>query len=122
MVYDSIHTGLVYDARLQTPGWTAPGFDSSNWSAAPRVQGPNGTMTGQVMPRMTRGDTLRPVQLTPLSDGSYVFDVGRNFAGYCTLMMPRGCGASGRALQRCASRRSTLAAPDTCLLGVAQRT
>ena len=34
IVYNTIYSGEIYDARLEQPGWDQPGFDDSKWLPA----------------------------------------------------------------------------------------
>jgi len=79
--------GEVYDARLQRPGWTTPGYDDSQWVAAAVKQSPGGFMQSQLMPPIKVNRTLRPVKLTNPKPGVYVYDLGQFFGGWARLRM-----------------------------------
>ncbi len=81
--------GERYDARIEadpgSKGWAEPGFDQSKWAAvdtgaefSPAVQwGPE--------PPVTAFAEVKPRSITSPSAGTYVFDMGRNFAGVVRL-------------------------------------
>lgn len=89
---DSIYNGESYDARLETPGWDAPGFDDKGWKKAETVPGPKGALSAQMMPPIKVMDTLLPLKMTNPKPGVYVFDMGQNFSGWARLRVsgPRG--------------------------------
>jgi len=89
---DSVFDGEIYDARRETPGWDAPGFDDSAWSAAEKVEGSAGIRSSQMMPPIRVVDTVVPVRLTTPQPGVYVFDMGQNMSGWARL---RVRGAAG---------------------------
>jgi alpha-L-rhamnosidase len=54
--------GEIYDARLEMPGWDAPGFDDSAWERAAVTKGPTLVAQPNEPIRITR--TLQPVAVT----------------------------------------------------------
>ncbi|HEV2348269.1 MAG TPA: family 78 glycoside hydrolase catalytic domain [Terriglobia bacterium] len=93
---DSVYDGETYDARLETPGWDQPGFDDSAWAAADVVEGPQGTLSAQMMPPIRVVDTLVPVSIANPEPGVYVYDMGQNMSGWARLRVrgPRGAMVS----------------------------
>ena len=77
--------GESYDARAEVPGWDAPGFDAKRWARVstgttlePRVQAaPHQPV------KICR--EIAPVAITEPRKGSYVLDMGTNFAGVVRL-------------------------------------
>lgn len=90
----SIYAGEVYDARREQPGWNAPGYDDAGWDSAEIVASPGGQLDAHLMPPIRVTQTLRPVQMTQLEDGAYVFDFGQNLTGW-----PRLCVSGGEGTQ-----------------------
>jgi len=91
-----IYAGEIYDARLETQGWLAAGFDDSAWSAvrvgdAPAIEisSQNTIPTRVVM-------TLDPQTVTRAADGSYIFDMGQNMVGWATLRVKGDAGTRVR--------------------------
>lgn len=84
IIFDDLHFGEYYDARLEIPDWNLPDFDDSSWNPALKAQAPRGEA------RLCEADpikvirTIKPVSVTEL-DGSYIYDFGVNTAGLCTL-------------------------------------
>lgn len=87
--------GETYDARLEQPGWCAPGFDDSGWSAA-AVAAPQPAPRLVAQPnqpiRVTRD--LTPVALTEPAPGLYVYDLGQNMVGRCRLKLQAPAGTT----------------------------
>ncbi|MBO4887237.1 MAG: family 78 glycoside hydrolase catalytic domain [Firmicutes bacterium] len=44
LLFDDLRCGEFYDARLEIPGWSEPGFDDSSWSPAIPAETPRGEM------------------------------------------------------------------------------
>ena len=86
-----IYAGEDYDARLEQPGWAAPGFQTgARWSAAHIAPPAVGQLEGMVSPPIRRKEALAPKSIAAAGD-SYVVDFGQNFAGWVRLK------AKGRA-------------------------
>jgi alpha-L-rhamnosidase len=92
IVEDSVYNGETYDARLEAPGWDGPGFDDKGWKKAPRIAGPKGVLSAQMMTPIRIMDTLVPLQIMNPRPGVYVFDMGQNASGWARLRVsgPRG--------------------------------
>lgn len=91
-----IYHGERYDARRELKGWDTPGFApraSSNAWVPVRVMPPvDITLTRQNSPTIQVTDTLIPVSRTSPKQGTYVYDLGQNIAGWARLKVsgPRG--------------------------------
>jgi alpha-L-rhamnosidase len=106
ILFDGTRLGETYDARLELPGWNAPGYDDSSWFPARTVEAPRGRLVAQSLPptRVTR--TLRPVKLWQTRAGAAVFDLGQNIAGWACLRV------SGPAGTQITLRYGELLTPD----------
>ncbi|GAA2335518.1 family 78 glycoside hydrolase catalytic domain [Streptomyces cuspidosporus] len=89
--------GEDYDARRELPGWDRPGGDRTGWRAATVVAAPG---TPAAPARISARET-EPIRVTETLDatevanppqGSRVFDLGRNIAGWpeITVRAPEG--------------------------------
>ena len=89
---NNIYLGEVYDARRELPGWDTPGFDDSAWSSAKTAAEPVGPLCARMHPPVRVTAELEPVRRTEPKPGVFIFDMGRNFAGWVTLRVrgPRG--------------------------------
>ena len=90
LLSDDIYAGAVYDARLETPGWTLPGFSFStgSWGAAVRIAEPGGAMVPAVGQPVEVTNELPPCALWESTPGTFVFDFCQNFAGVIRLALP----------------------------------
>lgn len=94
ITFDGLRNGETFDARLDTPGWAAAGFDDSTWPAAVVVPGPGGVLTSQWGPACHVAETLPAVDRREV-DGAIVFDFGQNVTGHARVRIG---GAAGQTL------------------------
>jgi alpha-L-rhamnosidase len=92
IVYNTIYSGEIYDARLEQPGWDRPGFDDSQWTPALLAEAPKGILAAQMMPPIRADRELEPVKITEPTPGVYVFDFGQNMAGNARLRVSGPAG------------------------------
>lgn len=85
------YDGEIYDARMEMPGWTAPGYDDSGWLQAQRSDIPTGTLRAQMTPPMGIVERIAPSRITTMSDGRIIVDFGQNMAGWISFR-PEGNG------------------------------
>jgi alpha-L-rhamnosidase len=85
--------GETYDARLEAQDWDRIGFDDKNWQT-PQIYPDKPARQLQVYPgppvRITQ--TMAVKSITPKPAGSYIFDMGQNFAGIVRIKVQ---GAKG---------------------------
>ncbi|WNE94300.1 family 78 glycoside hydrolase catalytic domain [Streptomyces luomodiensis] len=89
--------GEDYDARREIPGWDRPGGDRAGWRAATAVAAP-GTPAApaRISARETEPirvtETLKGTEVANSPQGSRMFDLGRNIAGWpeLTVRAPQG--------------------------------
>lgn len=84
VLFDDYRFGEHYDARLELPGWNAPGFDDSGWQPALPAPMPRGEARLCEAEPIVVTDELKPVSILPEGDG-YRYDFGKNCAGVCRL-------------------------------------
>ena len=82
IVFNSVRSGEIYDARLEKPGWNLPGYTDTNWKPAKVVSPPPGRLESQQMPPIRATRVISPVRLTEPLPGVYVYDFGVNTAGW----------------------------------------
>lgn len=90
--YDEVFVGETYDARSEQPGWSEPGFDTSDWTPADVVEGPAGTLKAQRHEPIRVTETIEPVEITEPEPGVYVFDLGVQIAGWSQLTVEGDAG------------------------------
>ncbi|WP_221350922.1 alpha-L-rhamnosidase [Streptomyces beigongshangae] len=110
--------GETYDARRETPGWTAPGFDDRAWpdvvraadgAAPPRVE-------AQVDGPVRVVEELPVKEVTQPRPGVFVLDLGQNMVGSVRL---RVSGAAGTVVRL---RHAEVLEPDGTLYTANLRT
>jgi alpha-L-rhamnosidase len=105
IVYNTIYSGEIYDARREQSGWNDVGFDDSKWDSALLVEPPKGILVSQIMPPIRATKTFAPVKITGPRPGVFVFDFGQNMAGYAQLSVrgPAGTKISMKYGERLAA-------------------
>jgi alpha-L-rhamnosidase len=86
--------GETYDARKELPGWSAPGFDDSQWQSAQTKQMPVNLVAAPDAP-VRKVMELKPRAITEPKPGHFVFDLGQNMVGWARLKVK---GAAGTAI------------------------
>jgi len=89
---NDLYGGETYDARLERPGWAAPGYDDAKWHGAVIKDGPSGQLDSQLMPAIKVNKTIKPVKLTNPKPGIYVYDMGQLFGGWVRLRVKGPAG------------------------------
>ncbi|MHC5073636.1 MAG: family 78 glycoside hydrolase catalytic domain [Planctomycetota bacterium] len=92
LVKNNIYLGEVYDARKEKPGWERTGFDDSGWHNAKLATEPVGKLQAQPIPPIKATAVVKPIDIIQPADGTFIFDMGQNFAGWIRLKLdtPRG--------------------------------
>ncbi|HWB92094.1 MAG TPA: family 78 glycoside hydrolase catalytic domain, partial [Puia sp.] len=91
-VFNSIRQGESYDARKETQGWDSAGFDDAQWFRPVVVAGPGGQLKAQMIQPIRITDTLISRSIAEPKPGVYVFDMGRNIAGFAELRIQAPAG------------------------------
>lgn len=92
ITFSCIYGGETYDARLEQPGWDAPGFDDAKWQAAKVVEAPAGKLTAQMHQPIKVDRAIKPAKVTEPKPGVFVFDAGQNLAGFAELSLAGPAG------------------------------
>lgn len=89
---NNVYGGETYDARLEQPGWCAPGFDDSGWTPAVPAAAPGGRLVCRQMPPIRPTRRVQPVSIRHLHPGTpdqtWIVDMGQNFAGWAKINIP----------------------------------
>jgi alpha-L-rhamnosidase len=89
---NNVYLGEKQDARLAQDGWSSPGFDDSAWQPAVFAEAPGGQLTAQAQPPIRITGRLEPVAVTEPDPGSFVIDMGQNFAGWVRMRVQGTAG------------------------------
>jgi alpha-L-rhamnosidase len=76
-----IYDGETHDARLERPGWSAPGYDEAGWSPVGPLDRDLGTLVAPTGPPVRRIETLAPVAIRQSPSGRTLVDFGQNLVG-----------------------------------------
>ena len=88
-----IYMGETYDARLERPGWSAPGYDDREWTPV-RIATPDGAvLVAPAGPPVRAIEEIRPVTILTTPGGDTVFDMGQNMVGHVRLKVRGPAGA-----------------------------
>jgi alpha-L-rhamnosidase len=84
------YDGEEYDANKEFNGWDKAGFNDKQWMHAELVQAPAGKLIAQMSEPMKVMQTIKPVSIKKTTSGSYIIDMGQNFAGWLKLQNIKG--------------------------------
>ena len=91
ILFNDLHYGEYYDARLELQGWDLPGFDDSEWDFAEEASTPLGEQRLCSAEPIVAASELTPIDIKKYHDG-YIYDFGENNAGICRLKIQGKCG------------------------------
>ena len=94
ITFSCIYGGEDYDGRREQDGWDAPGFDDSGWKNALVMEGPGGRLAAESAPPVKIMREYEPVKVTEPKPGTYVYDLGQNFAGWPALSVSGPAGTT----------------------------
>ncbi|MFJ1646725.1 alpha-L-rhamnosidase [Streptomyces sp. NPDC088258] len=88
--------GEVYDARLETAGWTRAGYDATGWTAAEPVPPANIALVAAVDGPSRVETELAVEKITEPKPGVFVLDLGQNMVGTVRLKVTGAAGTTVR--------------------------
>ncbi|MDR0871774.1 MAG: family 78 glycoside hydrolase catalytic domain, partial [Planctomycetaceae bacterium] len=88
------YDGEIYDARKEKDLITSPSSSPSSWKSAELVDAPKGKLTAQMMPPMRVLEELKPISVTEIKPGVWIFDFGVNIVGSCRFKPLAGLSES----------------------------
>lgn len=91
VIRNNVYLGEHYDARREIKHWAAVN-PTGNWTSATVVTGPEGEMLAQVQPPIRVTKTLRPRSVKEVKPGTFLVDMGQNFAGMVRLKVQGPAG------------------------------
>jgi alpha-L-rhamnosidase len=93
IVFDGIHNGETYDARLELGNWSQAGYDDSGWQKALKVEGPGGKFSAQLMPPIRITGSVNPAKTWKLNDTVSMVDLGQNITGWARIKVRGPAGS-----------------------------
>ncbi len=94
ILMSEIYHGETYDARLETPGWSSPGFKDAGWSAVKVVDHRNDHLVAPAGPPVRRIGEITPVKILRTPAGDTVVDMGQNMVGWIRLKVEGPAGTT----------------------------
>jgi alpha-L-rhamnosidase len=92
---NDLYDGQDIDARLDDPGWSAPGFDDRTWTGVHDVDIDPARFVPYTGPRVHRQQEIAPVSVTRSPAGRTIVDFGQNLVGWVRV---RATGPAGTVL------------------------
>ena len=89
-----IYMGETYDARLEKPGWSAPGYDASGWRGVRALDRSKKILVAPEGPPVRRIEEIRPVKILRTPAGETVVDMGQNMVGWVRLRAKGPAGST----------------------------
>lgn len=97
IIMDLIYEGEFYDARLEQPGWSSPGFNDTDWDVVAKREPPYGYLKAHMSQTDRVMESLEPVSVDRLGDGHYKVDFGQEISGWLHLI--NVSGEAGRKIE-----------------------
>lgn len=93
IIHNGLHTGEIYDARLEINGWNQPDFDNKSWINAIEVRAPEGRLKSQISPPDRVTKIITPTKITLLDNNIYRYDLGQMISGWARIKVKGSRGA-----------------------------
>jgi alpha-L-rhamnosidase len=81
ITFASLYDGEHLDARLETTGWSSPGFDDTAWVETQALPTVSGRLISQDAPPVRRIEELSVAEVITTPSGRTVLDFGQNMSG-----------------------------------------
>jgi len=96
LVENSLYHGETYDARLEMPGWDEAEFDDVGWETVLLVERSKARLVAQQGPTIQIIKEIKPVKITEVDSGIFVFNMGQNMVGWGRLNVSGTAGTTVR--------------------------
>ncbi len=85
ILLSGIYDGETYDARLEHPGWSSPGFDDSKWTGVRSLEWNWKSLAAPLGPPVCRIEQVAPVSSLQSPSGKTILDFGQNLVGRLSI-------------------------------------
>lgn len=85
ILMDMVYYGEHYDARLEQPGWSSPGFDDSKWEPVASREAPHGQLVAHTAAPDKVLEKFEPVKITKTDSGTHRVEFGVEISGWLRL-------------------------------------
>ena len=89
---NDIYDGEVYDARLEKPGWSEPGYAAEDWSGVELLQWELAALFAPLGPPVRRTQLVAPLSITQSPSGRTIVDFGQNLVGRLRIQVQGPAG------------------------------
>jgi alpha-L-rhamnosidase len=89
-----IYNGETYDARMERPGWSAPGYDDHEWVAVRVAEPASRPLVAPAGPPVRSIEEVKPVKVLKTPAGETVVDMGQNMVGHVRLKVKGPAGTT----------------------------
>ena len=90
-----IYMGETYDARLERPGWSAPGYDDRDFVPVRLARLPSPpSLVAPEAPPVRKIEELRPLRVFKSPKGATLVDFGQNLVGFVRLRLAGPAGTT----------------------------
>ena len=96
ILFSDLLMGESYDARLEMPGWSEPGFDDSGWYVVSVEEGDETPLVAQPDQGVGVTGEVEARTVTQPEEGVFVFDMGQNMVGWARLKVEGEAGTAVR--------------------------
>ena len=80
-----IYDGETYDARMEKPGWNAPGYDDKSWSPVSEKDFPKNILIATYNEPVKKHENFKAIKSIKTPKGEQVIDFGQNLVGWETI-------------------------------------
>lgn len=90
--YSEIYNGETIDDRMNKNGWTMPGYNDADWSAAKVAGFSKDVLVATQNELVKKHETFKPVNIFTTPKGEKVVDFGQNLVGWVVLKAKGNAG------------------------------
>ncbi len=95
ILVNDIYDGETYDARLEKPNWTEPGYDESGWAGVEVLEQDLSVLFAPMGPPVRRTQLIAPASIFKSPSGRTLVDFGQNLVGRLRIRVQ---GPAGQAI------------------------
>lgn len=92
ILLNGIYDGEIYDARLEHPDWSMPGFDDSEWTTVRNLEWNQNALEAPLSAPVRRIETVAPVSVLQSPSGKTIIDFGQNLVGRLSIRVQGPAG------------------------------
>ena len=94
VIRSNVYAGEVYNAKKEIANWSSDPKAKADWMPVLIAQNPPPKLIAQCLPPIKRMKELPAKSVNKVSEGTYIFDFGQNFAGWTRLKVNAPAGTT----------------------------